>query len=549
MAVASAWDATNTLAAPLTPGTLSSHVSGLDTNRLYFYRYAGENPFGINWADTSEVFFAGAVNVVLVDPNASEITLDPASFKFTRAATATNVDLVVNYSTGGTATNGDDYQALSGSVIIPAGATEVTVIVQPLRDTDGVEGFETVTATLLPGPYALGATALAFPIAIQDAAAGSILLTWDNDSDDRNWNDSSLNWVQDINFLDGDNVEFTGLGTGRVYVGDASYTGSGFTDSSEAPVAPSTIEISAGIYEFEGGKVSGGSTLIKSGGRLVDRRLEKKGFGSGPITLSGGQLWRQIPPGTTTLSSHNTNDIIIAAASLLNGNQGNTFWDGNVELKDRLTLNYLDSESTDFDHWFTGTLTINQDTNFPNARILDVHGRDGETRITGNIVDDPDGGHTGNWPLTMGSRKFFGAVFAGEIYISGPSNTYSSGTVIDFFGSQGNDENGVTVQSGSKLGTGDVTVKGTNSPALAGARLTLNSFDAIDDSAALHLRDGGKVNVPASNQVEIVGAFVVDGDDKGFGTWGALDFPDNISGPGKIWVPYPQFDALMLILR
>lgn len=40
--------------------------------------------------------------------------------------------LVVNYSLGGTAENGVNYQTLSGSVVIPAGYTSATVVVQPL---------------------------------------------------------------------------------------------------------------------------------------------------------------------------------------------------------------------------------------------------------------------------------------------------------------------------------------------------------------------------------------------------------------------------------
>jgi hypothetical protein len=550
MAVAAAWDATNTLAAPLPLGDLSSHVSGLDTNRLYFYRYAGENTFGSNWADTTEFFFAGAVNVVLVDNFADEGNLSNVGIvKFTRASTATNAPLNVNYGIGGTASNGDDYQALSGAVTIPAGAVEVSVTIVPLRDAiDEGAIAETVEISLLAGPYALGASGPA-TVSINNVAPGDITLIWDNDSGDRNWNHSSINWIQDFNFIDSDKVEFSGIGTGRVFIGDATYTGLGFSGTAPSPVAPVSIEVSGGIYEFEGGDVTAGATLIKSSGRLVDRRTGANGFGIGPITLEGGEFWQQIPPGTTTRTLNNTNDIFVAANSLLNGNRGDTYWHGNIELKDRLTLNYLGNESTDFDHWFTGTLTINQDTNFPNARILDIHGRDGETRITGNIVDDPDGGHTGNWALTIGSRKFFGAVFAGEITIAGTSNTYSTGTVIDFFGSEGNNENGVTVEGGSKLGTGDVTVKGTNSPALDGARLTLNSADAIDDEATLSLWDGGKVIVPGPDQVEFVGAFVVNGDNKGFGFWSSLDFPDNIEGPGMIAVPFPNLDALLLILR
>jgi hypothetical protein len=49
-----------------------------------------------------------------------------------------------------------DYQALSGTVIIPAGATMVNLTITPIDDT-AVEGNETVVLTLTPGSgYSVG---------------------------------------------------------------------------------------------------------------------------------------------------------------------------------------------------------------------------------------------------------------------------------------------------------------------------------------------------------------------------------------------------------
>src|SRR6185369_10460927 len=55
--------------------------------------------------------------------------------------------LTVNYSLGGSAANGSDYAALSGSVIIPNGAASATVTISPVDDSL-VEATETVTLTL-----------------------------------------------------------------------------------------------------------------------------------------------------------------------------------------------------------------------------------------------------------------------------------------------------------------------------------------------------------------------------------------------------------------
>ena len=57
---------------------------------------------------------------------------------------ATSTAYVVNYNIGGTATNGVDYQALSGSVTIPPNQTSATIAIIPLTDAL-IEGTETIT--------------------------------------------------------------------------------------------------------------------------------------------------------------------------------------------------------------------------------------------------------------------------------------------------------------------------------------------------------------------------------------------------------------------
>ena len=57
---------------------------------------------------------------------------------------------------GGTATNGSDYAALSGSLTIPAGQASATVTVRPVDDPDA-EAAETVDVTVQPdGAYSVG---------------------------------------------------------------------------------------------------------------------------------------------------------------------------------------------------------------------------------------------------------------------------------------------------------------------------------------------------------------------------------------------------------
>ncbi len=60
--------------------------------------------------------------------------------------------LTVYYTMGGTATLGVDYQALTGSVTIPADKDSASVIIDPIDDTL-VEGTETIIPTLSPDPH------------------------------------------------------------------------------------------------------------------------------------------------------------------------------------------------------------------------------------------------------------------------------------------------------------------------------------------------------------------------------------------------------------
>ena len=69
-------------------------------------------------------------------------------------------DLTVNYTTGGTATNGADYENLSGTVTIPAGESLVTVPVLALPDEIADEN-EWLEVSLKDGDYEIGLKAIA----------------------------------------------------------------------------------------------------------------------------------------------------------------------------------------------------------------------------------------------------------------------------------------------------------------------------------------------------------------------------------------------------
>jgi hypothetical protein len=99
------------------------------------------------------------VNVFTIDPVGREIPVvppglgmpqlyDPAVFRVTRTGN-TNIDLPVFYRVSGSASNGVDYERLSGQVVIPAGSASALIEVTVIDDLL-VEGTETVEITLEP---------------------------------------------------------------------------------------------------------------------------------------------------------------------------------------------------------------------------------------------------------------------------------------------------------------------------------------------------------------------------------------------------------------
>jgi len=103
--------------------------------------------------------------------------VNTATFKVRRTG-ETNADLIVSYAIGGTASNGVDYETLSGQVTIPAGQHAARITVVPIDDTI-VEPIETVVLELQPQPSATADTPPPYLVGIPRRAAAIIV---DNDS-------------------------------------------------------------------------------------------------------------------------------------------------------------------------------------------------------------------------------------------------------------------------------------------------------------------------------------------------------------------------------
>jgi hypothetical protein len=107
-----------------------------------------------------------SATVTIADDDAPVVTIvagtadaaEPATagqFTVTRSGNMAS-DLVVSYTIAGTATNGVDYQTLSGSVTILATQPSATITVTPIDDSLG-EGSETVILTLAANAsYSMG---------------------------------------------------------------------------------------------------------------------------------------------------------------------------------------------------------------------------------------------------------------------------------------------------------------------------------------------------------------------------------------------------------
>jgi hypothetical protein len=86
------------------------------------------------------------ISIEATIPTGMEFGPIEAEFSFYRDG-STNLSLTLPFLISGSASNGVDYVALSNSVVIPPGATFVTLCIVPLLDTLA-EGDETVTLTL-----------------------------------------------------------------------------------------------------------------------------------------------------------------------------------------------------------------------------------------------------------------------------------------------------------------------------------------------------------------------------------------------------------------
>ncbi len=135
---------------------------GINGNNLYYMDPWPGNGYTISsydwvvsssnhsWTHTLQIttgYVQPQVNVIATDGAAGEGGSDKGVFKVSRPGSNTDSPLTVDYTVSGTATGGDDYDQLAGSVTIPAGRSSANIRVIPKDDTS-YEGTESVIVTL-----------------------------------------------------------------------------------------------------------------------------------------------------------------------------------------------------------------------------------------------------------------------------------------------------------------------------------------------------------------------------------------------------------------
>jgi hypothetical protein len=139
---------------------------------LYGGRATWDSAGKSNVSQTSNSLARPTVNVIATDATASTGGgSDTGTFTITRAGSTASA-LTVNYTLGGTAVNGSDYNTLETSLTIPAGVASATRIVTPKAGTNAPTSATTVLALAESIAYTVGIASNA-TVTISAASSGS----------------------------------------------------------------------------------------------------------------------------------------------------------------------------------------------------------------------------------------------------------------------------------------------------------------------------------------------------------------------------------------
>jgi len=137
-------------------GPVEASVTGLVADRTYYFRLCARNSAGVAWSPRAGTFITGAVTIRAARATVSEQGRRHGLLTVSRPASAAGEALTVRYSVSGVATPGTDFDALSGTVVIPEGEADAAIHIRAKDDLPLNEADETVEVALEPGPYVLG---------------------------------------------------------------------------------------------------------------------------------------------------------------------------------------------------------------------------------------------------------------------------------------------------------------------------------------------------------------------------------------------------------
>ncbi len=264
-------------------------ASGISPNLNYYYTYGASNTTTNVVATGIKSFITGELTVQATDPNGRADAWDTAAFTVYRPASCTNEELIVNYTLGGTATNGADYTIApaSGTVVIARGSTNGLITVTPVARA---AAQQTVILTLTSGSYVIGSANAATCTLAAVTAAGN-----------RYWTSMvdgtyavGANWLNDLAPWPFDNAFFTNSASYAVnWNANAAVAGATFS------AASGTVTLNLGAYTWATpvtvGNAAGYSAVVQNGGTLQATNGLAVGYGGskrGSMTVSnGGRLY------------------------------------------------------------------------------------------------------------------------------------------------------------------------------------------------------------------------------------------------------------------
>ena len=240
------------------------------------------------------------VMITATDDTATEQGPTTGTFTVSRSG-STSAALIVNYTVGGTAAAGSDYQSLAGSMLIPTGQSSAAIVVTPIDDGVAGEGDETVMVTLTANAaYTIGTLGSAtVTIVDNDMAPGSLL--WVTPAGGTSTGDAGTGMAVDLV----GNVYVAGIfrGSATFGLGEANQTTLTSAGSDDVFVAQYD---SSGLLQWA--KRAGGAGMDRGSGIAVDGagNVYVAGIFQGSATFGLGEA------NQTTLTSAGSDDVFVA---------------------------------------------------------------------------------------------------------------------------------------------------------------------------------------------------------------------------------------------